>query len=150
MIIQNKKAYHDFVITDTLEAGIVLSGAEVKSVRAGSVSLTDSFVRISNKAVWLHNAHISPYQKALNFDPRRNRLLLLHRNEIEHLKGKIRGANLTLVPTKMYTNKNLVKLEIGLARGKKQFEKREDLKRKAIERDIETSLRETKLRSRKP
>lgn len=149
MIIQNKKAYHDFVITDTLEAGIVLSGAEVKSVRAGSVSLGDSFVRIAHKAVWLHNAHISPYQKAANFEPRRNRLLLLHKAEIEHLKGKIRSSNLTLVPTKMYTDKNLVKVEIGLARGKKQFEKREDLKRKAINRDIEVSLRETKNRSPK-
>lgn len=148
MVILNKKALVSYQILDKIEAGIVLSGAEVKSVRKGSVSLTEGFVSLKNGQPILCNVHIAPYQKETSdYNPRRERKLLLHREEIQHLIGKKTQARLTLVPLRMYTTHNLVKVEIAIARGKKKYEKRETLKQKAIERDIEQSLREDKRKS---
>lgn len=147
--IFNKKAAYDYHITDKIEAGIILSGAEVKSVRAGNVSLTDSFVKIKEHEAVLVNAYISPYQKKdATYNPKRDRKLLLHKAEIQHLRGKITTSSLTLVPLRMYNKRNVIKVEVGLAKGKKNWEKREILKKKAIERDIEQTLRENKLKSK--
>src|SRR3989338_8242608 len=121
MVILNKKALYNYEITDKFEAGIILTGAEVKSARSGNVSLADSFVRIRDNSAFLYNTYISPYQKPTSeIDPRRERKLLLHRAEMQHLKGKLANTSLTLIPLKMYTTSNLIKLEVALARGKKQ------------------------------
>ncbi|MCL5411809.1 MAG: SsrA-binding protein SmpB [Patescibacteria group bacterium] len=144
--IPNKKAHHDYVILETFEAGVVLSGGEIKSVRKGSASLADSFVRLVDQEAYLVNAYIAPYQETVGYDPRHSRKLLLHRKEILYLTGKIASSNLTLVPLKMYNKRNIVKVEVALARGKKTFEKRELLKRRAIEREVEQELREAKLK----
>ena len=144
MVIFNKKVNYEYTIKDKLEAGIILTGAEVKSVRNGNVSLSESFLRLKNESAYLINAYIGPYQKkSETYDPKRERKVLLHKAEIEHLRGKLASGGLTLVPLKMYTIRNLVKLEIALAMGKKKYEKREALKQKAIERDTEQSLKET-------
>lgn len=146
-MIINKKASHDYVILDKFEAGIQLSGGEVKSLRKQSGSLTDSFVRIKDFSALLVNAYISPYQHEKN-DPKRERKLLLHRKEIDFLRGKLSAAGrLSIIPLRLYFKGPLVKVEIALARGKKEFEKRETLKKRAIERDIEETLREDKLKA---
>lgn len=143
MKIVNRSAFHDYTIADRLEAGIKLTGPEVKSVKGNRVSLTGSFVRIIGSEAFLVNAQIQPYQFARieNYDPRRTRKLLLSKKEIIALKGKIEGANLTLVPLSLYTTHGLVKLEVGVARGKKQYEKREELKRRAVKRELEQDYR---------
>ncbi len=149
--ILNKKARFDYFLRDSLEAGISLTGAEVKSVRSGSVTLTDSFVRISNGQVLLTNAYIAPYKMAIDpsYDPKRERRLLLTRGEIDHLVGQLASKNLTIVPVRVYIKSNLVKVEIALAQAKKKADKRDDLKRKAIDRETESLLRAPKLNSQK-
>jgi SsrA-binding protein len=149
--ILNKKALFDFFLKEKIEAGISLTGAEVKSVRSGSVSLTDSFVRLSGGEAILMNVYIAPYKLAIDpsYDPKRDRPLLLNRSEIDHLTGQVASRNLTIVPTKMYTKANLVKVEIALAVPKKKADKRETLKRKALERETESYLRADKLKSQK-
>ena len=132
LIANNKKAYHDFFIEDTFEAGISLHGTEVKSLRMGKCSIKEAFVRIENGEVFVYGMHISPYEKGniFNKDPLRVKKLLMHRYEINKLMGKIKEKGLTLVPLKVYFKGSLVKVEIGLARGKKLYDKREDIAKK--------------------
>jgi SsrA-binding protein len=143
MKIFHKKVGFDYTILDRLEAGIQLTGAEVKSVIAGHVSLEGSFVRIIGNEAYLVNAQVFPYIYARpeGYDPKRTRKLLLHKREIVALMGKVQGANLTLVPISLYTKKNKIKLEVGLARGKKQFEKRENKRREDVRRELERDFR---------
>ncbi len=142
MKITNKRAFYDFQILQRLEAGINLKGAEVKAVRGGRADLTGAFVRIIGSEAYLINAKIFPpaYARPQEYDEDRTRKLLLHKNEIIALKGKMEGANLSLVPTSMYLTHHLVKLEIALGRGKKQFEKKEAKKKADIARDVEEEL----------
>ncbi|GIN19739.1 SsrA-binding protein SmpB [Siminovitchia fordii] len=144
LVAQNRKAGHDYFIEDTYEAGIVLQGTEIKSIRAGRVNLKDSFARIQNGEVFIHNMHISPYEHGnrYNHDPIRTRKLLLHRKQINKLIGETKEAGYTLVPLKLYMKNGFAKMLIGLGRGKKQYDKREDLKRKEAKRDIERAFRE--------
>lgn len=143
MKIVNHKAYFDYEILDRFEAGIHLVGAEVKSLRSGNAKLDGSYVKVIGGELFLVGAQIFPYQFARpeGYDPGRTRKLLLHKKEIVSLKGKLDGANLTLVPLFWYTKGSLVKLEVGLARGKKQYEKREVKKREDQKRELETEFR---------
>ena len=132
LIANNKKAYHDYFIEETYEAGIALHGTEVKSLRMGKCSIKESFVRIENEEVYIYGMHISPYEKGniFNRDPLRVKKLLLHKSEIRKMKGKIAEKCYTLVPLKVYFNRSLVKVEIGLAKGKKLYDKRQDIAKK--------------------
>ncbi|MBI3742370.1 MAG: SsrA-binding protein SmpB, partial [Chloroflexi bacterium] len=126
VVATNRKAYHDYRVDETHEAGVVLTGSEIKSVRAGSVNLRDSYAIIRGGQVWMFNVHIAPYEPASrqNAEPYRNRKLLLHRAEILRLMGRAQEKGLTIVPLRMYLKKNRAKVEIGLVRGKKQYDKR--------------------------
>jgi SsrA-binding protein len=137
--ITNKKAFFDYQITDHFEAGITLIGAEVKAVRLGQADLSGSFIKIIGNEAYLMNAKIFPYKYALpeGYDENRTRKLLLHKKEIISLKGKTEGANLAIIPLSIYTTKSFIKVELALGKGKKKFEKREAIKKKDIERDIE-------------
>ena len=148
LIANNKKAYHDFFIEDTFEAGISLHGTEVKSLRMGKCSIKEAFVRIENGEVFVYGMHISPYEKGniFNKDPLRVKKLLMHRYEINKLMGKIKEKGLTLVPLTVYFNGSLVKVEIGLARGKKLYDKREDIARKDQRREAEKEFKIRNLR----
>lgn len=143
IVAQNKKAYHDFFIVDTFEAGIELQGTEIKSVRKGSVNLKDSFIRIKNDEAYIENMHIAPYEQGnrFNHEPLRTRKLLLHKKEIKKLQKEVKESGLTIVPTKLYFNTAKLKVEIALARGKKLYDKRQDLKEKDSKRDIERALK---------
>mgnify|MGYP001363700675 CR=1 FL=1 len=143
-IAQNKKAYHDYFIEDTYEAGIVLQGTEIKSIRAGRVNLRDAFARIEKGEVFMYNVHISPYEQGnrYNHDPLRPRKLLLHRREIDKLMGETKEAGYSLIPTKIYLKDGYAKVEIALAKGKKKYDKREDLKKKEAKREIERAFKE--------
>lgn len=143
-VAQNKKAYHDYFIEETYEAGIVLQGTEIKSIRAGRVNLKESYARVQNGEVFLIGMHISPYEQGnrYNHDPLRERKLLLHKREINKLIGETKEIGYSLVPLKMYLKNGYAKVLLGLARGKKQYDKREDLKRKEAKRDIERAFRE--------
>jgi len=145
VVAQNRKANHDYFIEETYEAGIVLQGTEIKSIRAGKVQLKDSFARIAQGEVFLHNAHISPYEQGnrYNHDPLRARKLLLRRKQINKLIGETKEQGYTLVPLKIYLKDGFAKVLIGLGKGKKQYDKREDLKRKEAKRDIERAFRES-------
>lgn len=139
LIARNKKAHHNYFIEETYEAGIVLVGNEVKSLRAGKVNMTDCFARIRGTEIFLMNLHISPYTSADTFrapEPMRTRKLLLHKREIEKLIGKTKEKGYTLIATKIYFWGGKVKVEIGLGRGKKHYDKRETLKRKQTEREM--------------
>ncbi len=144
VIAQNKKAYHDYFIEDTYEAGIVLQGTEIKSIRAGRVNLKDSYAKIEKGEAFLHNMHISPYEQGnrYNHDPMRTRKLLLHKKEIAKLIGITKEQGYSLVPVKLYLKNGYAKVLIGLAKGKKNYDKREDLKQKEAKRDIERAFRE--------
>ncbi|WP_239257117.1 SsrA-binding protein SmpB [Listeria ilorinensis] len=144
LIAQNKKARHDFAIEDTYEAGIVLQGTEIKSVRNARVNLKDAYARIEKGEVLLHNMHISPYEQGnrFNHEPLRTRKLLLHRKQINKLIGETKEAGYSLVPLKMYIKDGYAKVLLGLAKGKKKYDKREDLKRKEAKRDIERAFKE--------
>ncbi len=144
MRIGNRRAYHDYQLLEKIEAGLELTGPEVKSVKEGHLSLEGSFVKIIGTEAYLVNAQIHPYANAptQGYDPRRTRKLLLHKKEIMALKGRLQQSNLTLVPLSCYTTRHsFIKVEIALARGKKQYEKREALKRKDLERQVEEELR---------
>ena len=143
IVSQNKKAYHDYFILDTYEAGIELKGTEIKSVRKGSVNLKDSFIRIKNDEAYIENMHIAPYEQGnrFNHEPLRTRKLLLHRTEIKKLQKEVKENGLTIVPTKLYFNTSKLKVEIALARGKKLYDKRQDLKAKDAKRDVERALK---------
>ncbi len=142
MIAQNRKARHDYAILDTFEAGIVLTGSEVKSLRLGRASLVDGFATIDSGEVFLRNVHIPEYFQAswTNHEPRRTRKLLLHRGEILRLVGKTKESGLTLVPLSLYFDKGKVKVEIALAKGKHSYDKRQDLARRDADRDVRDAL----------
>ena len=142
LIANNKKAFHDYFIEDTYEAGIALAGTEVKSLRMGKCSIKEAFVRIENGEVWVYGMNISPYEKGniFNKDPLRVRKLLLHSYEINKIDAKLREKGLTLVPLKVYFKDSLVKVEIGVARGKKLYDKRQDIAKKDQRREAERDL----------
>ena len=140
----NKKARHDYYIEDTYEAGIALQGTEVKSLRIGKGNLKDSYVLIEEEEAFLHNTHISPYPYGhqFNHDPERVRKLLLHKREIRRLTGKTHERGYTLVPLKIYLKNGKIKIEIGLAKGKTLYDKREDLKKRSADREMEKAMKE--------
>lgn len=144
VVATNRKAYHDYHIEETHEAGIVLTGTEVKSVRAGSVNLKDAYAVVRGGEVWLLNVHISPYEPASrqNVDPDRTRKLLLHRQEINRLMGRVQEKGLTLVPLRMYVKKNRAKVEVALVRGKRQYDKRAAIAKRETDREIQRGLKE--------
>ena len=143
-LAQNKKAYHDFFIEETFEAGIVLQGTEIKSIRKGKANLKDAFAKIERGEVYLYNMHVSPYEQGnrYNHDPLRTRKLLLHRKEINKLIGETKEVGYTIVPLKLYLKNGYCKVLIGLGKGKKQYDKRDDLKKKEAKRDIERAFRD--------
>lgn len=143
-VAQNKKAYHDYFIEETFEAGVVLQGTEIKSIRAGKVNMRDAFAKIEKGEVYLHNMHISPYEQGnrYNHEPLRTRKLLLHRKQINKLIGETKEVGYTIVPLKVYLKNGFAKVLIGLGKGKKQYDKREDLKNKEAKRDIERAFRD--------
>ena len=143
LIANNKKAYHDFFILDTYEAGIALHGTEVKSLRMGKCSIKEAFIRIENGEVFVYGMHVSPYEKGniFNKDPLRVRKLLLHRYEINKLGGKMQQKGYTLVPLAVYLKGSLVKVEIGLAKGKKLYDKRNELAKKDVRREAEKEFK---------
>ena len=146
LIANNKKAYHDYFILENYEAGIALHGTEVKSLRQGACSIKEAFIRIENGEVFIYGMHISPYEKGniFNKDPLRVRKLLLHKKEINKIFGKMKEKGNTLVPLKVYFKNSLVKVEIGLAKGKKLYDKRDDIAKKDQKREAQ---REFKLRN---
>ncbi|MGM8215279.1 SsrA-binding protein SmpB [Bacillaceae bacterium W0354] len=143
-IATNRRANHDYFIEETYEAGIVLKGTEIKSIRAGRINLKDSFARVHNGEVFVYNMHISPYEQGnrYNHDPVRTRKLLLHKKEISKLIGLTQQKGYSLVPLKVYIKNGVAKLLIGIGKGKKQYDKREDLKQKAVKREVERALKE--------
>jgi len=142
LIAQNKKAYHDYHIEETLEAGIALTGTEVKSARDGRVNLRDSYATVTDGELFLVGVHISPYTQGniFNHDPLRTRKLLVHKREIRRLFGKVKVAGYTLVPTKMNVKHGRAKVEIALAKGKTEYDKRDALAKKEAQRDVERAL----------
>lgn len=143
LIANNKKAYHDYFILDTYEAGISLHGTEVKSLRMGKCSIKEAFIRIENEEVFVYGMHISPYEKGniFNKDPLRTRKLLLHQYEIRKIAAKIAEKGYTLVPLKVYFKGSLVKVEIGIAKGKKLYDKRQDIAKKDQKREAEREFK---------
>jgi len=143
VVSSNKKAFHEYSILEKYDAGIVLTGTEIKSVRAGKLNLKDSFAKIEKGEVWLYNAHISPYEMGniYNHQPERKRKLLMTKQEIRKLTDKLKGASETLVPLKVYILGGWAKVEIGLAKGKKLHDKREDIAKKDVKRDIERAMK---------
>jgi SsrA-binding protein len=138
----NRKARHDYEIIENYEAGIALTGSEIKSVRAGRVNLRGSFARVMGEEVYLYEAHISPYDQAYQqHDPTRPRKLLLHKREIKRLMGLIQQKGLTLVPLRIYIKGRRAKVELGVARGKKLYDKREDLAKRDAQREIERAMK---------
>lgn len=144
VVAENRKARHDYHIDETLEVGLVLQGTEVKSIRGRRVNLKDSYARVENNEVFLHNMHISPYDQGnrFNHDPLRARKLLLNRSEIRRLIGLTREKGMALVPLRLYLLRGRVKLELAIARGKKQFDKRHDLAERTAKREIEKAFRD--------
>ena len=144
VVAQNKKANHDYFIEETYEAGIVLRGTEIKSIRNGRIQLKDSFARISNGEVFLNNAHISPYEQGnqFNHDPLRERKLLLHRQQINKLIGATKQHGYSIVPLKMYLKEGFAKVLIGLAKGKKNYDKRDSLKKKEAKREMARAFKD--------
>ncbi|PWJ51288.1 SsrA-binding protein SmpB [Faecalicatena contorta] len=143
LIANNKKAYHDYFILEKYEAGVVLHGTEVKSLRMGQCSIKEAFIRIENGEMFLHGMHVSPYEKGniFNKDPLRVRKLLLHKNEINKLFGKMKEKGNTLVPLRVYFSGSLVKIEIGLAKGKKLYDKRDDIAKKDQKREAQRDFK---------
>ena len=146
----NRKAYHNYQIEDSMEAGIVLTGSEIKSIRAGRVSLGDAYVRPEAGELWLVNAHIARYEAGsyLSHDPKRLRKLLLHRKQINSLTSKMAERGFTLVPLKLYIKGSIAKVEVALARGKKLYDKRESITRRETEREIERAIKSQKYQRR--
>lgn len=143
LVTENRKARHDYFIEETFEAGIVLTGTEVKSLRQGKANLKDSYAQVENGEMVLFNMHISPYEQGnrFNVDPVRKRVLLLHKNEINRLFGKVRQQGLTLVPLKVYFSRGRAKVELALARGKKTYDKRDAMAEKDARREVERTMR---------
>lgn len=145
VISENRAARHDYFVLEAFETGIELVGTEVKSIRCGGVNLKDSWCEIKDGQIFANGIHISPYEKGniFNRDPRRVRRLLMHKNEIRRLYDKVRQEGLTLIPLKLYYKNSRVKLELGLCKGKKLYDKRDDLAKKQAQRDIERSVKES-------
>lgn len=143
LVANNKKAYHDYFIDETYEAGVALHGTEVKSMRMGKCSIKESFIRIENGEVFVYGMHVSPYEKGniFNKDPLRIKKLLMHKYEINKLQGKIKEKGYTLVPLQVYFKNGKVKVEVGLARGKKLYDKREDIAKKDQRREAEKEFK---------
>ena len=148
IIADNRKAFHDYHILETFEAGMVLLGTEVKSIREGNVNLRDSYARVEGGEIWIYNVHITPYSHRgySDHEPTRRRKLLLHRSEIRKLIGKTVERGMTLVPTRMYFKNGHVKVAIGLAKGKKAHDKRETIKRRDAERETRAAVKERRHR----
>jgi SsrA-binding protein len=142
VVAANRRARHDYFIDETYEAGIVLVGMEVKSIRDGRLSLQDSYAEIKDGEAWLYNMHISPYPQAHRFNPEPNRprKLLLHRREIDRLRGKLEQRGYTLIPLSVYFKRGRVKIELGLARGKRQYDKRRAIAEREARRELERAL----------
>jgi SsrA-binding protein len=142
-IAVNRKVYHDYHILETVEAGIALKGTEIKSIREGKVNIHDAYAKPENGELWLNNAHIASYQPGSinNHDPLRRRKLLLHRKEILYLSGQTDRKGLTIVPLKIYIKKGVAKLELGIARGKREFDKRQTIAERETNREIQRSLK---------
>ncbi|MFC1970870.1 SsrA-binding protein SmpB [Chloroflexota bacterium] len=142
-VATNRKAFHNYHLCDSCEAGIVLTGSEIKSVRSGRVSLGDAYVRPERGELWLFNAHIARYEASsyLSHEPKRPRKLLMHRKEINNLTSKISEKGLTLIPTKLYIKGSLAKVEVALAKGKKLYDKRESISRREVERDLARAIK---------
>lgn len=145
-LAQNRRAYHDYFIEETYEAGMSLTGTEVKAVRAGKASLREGYARIVNGEAWLHGVHIAPYESGnrWNHEPDRDRKLLLHREEISALSGKVKARGLTLVPLRIYARHGRLKVELGLARGKKLWDKREATAEHDARRELDRAVREAR------
>ncbi|MGT2775060.1 SsrA-binding protein SmpB [Streptococcus hyovaginalis] len=143
VLAQNKKARHDYTIVDTIEAGIVLTGTEIKSVRAARIQLKDGFAQIKNGEAWLVNVHIAPFEQGniWNQDPERTRKLLLKKREIDRLANELKGSGMTLVPLKVYLKNGFAKILLGLAKGKHDYDKRESIKRREQDRDIKRVMK---------
>ena len=144
IIAVNRRATHDYHIDERIEAGLQLTGTEIKSIREGRINLREGYARIQNGEAWLTNVHIAPYEHGnrYNHEPLRERKLLLHRREISELIGKVRQRGYTLVPLQVYLKHGKAKVELGLARGKREYDKRESIARRDAEREIERGLRE--------
>jgi SsrA-binding protein len=144
VLVQNRKATHDYFIEDTIEAGIVLTGTEIKSIRQGSANLKDSFARISNGEIFLMNMHVSPFEQGnrFNVDPTRTRKLLMKKHEIFKLMGYVKEKGYALVPLKLYIRNGYCKVLIGLAKGKKNYDKRHDIAKRDAQREMQRALRE--------
>ncbi|MHB1485496.1 MAG: SsrA-binding protein SmpB [Saccharofermentanales bacterium] len=144
IIAENRKAFHEYFIEEKMEAGIELSGTEVKSVRQGKMNLSDSYVMVKDGELWLVGTHISPFEQGNRFnkDPMRTRKLLMHKREIVRLFGVVKQEGLTLVPTKSYFKNGRIKIEVGLAKGKKTYDKRDALAEKQANRDIDRKMKE--------
>ncbi len=143
IVATNRKAYHDYEVLETYEAGIVLKGTEVKSAKQGRINLKDSYAKIDNGEIFLINAHISPYThgNVYNHDPRRTRKLLLHKKEIMRLYGKVKEKGLTLIPLKAYIKNGKIKIELGLCKGKKVYDKRAEIKKRDLEREMRYEMK---------
>jgi SsrA-binding protein len=143
IVATNRKVYHNYFIGDSFEAGIALTGSEIKSIRSGRVSLGDAYVQPEGGELWLVNAHIARYQASsyMGHEPTRPRKLLLHRKEIDNLASRIAEKGLTLVATKIYLKKGIAKVEIALAKGKKLYDKRESIKRREVERELARTVK---------
>jgi SsrA-binding protein len=148
-IAENRKAFHDYHIVDTYEAGVVLQGTEVKAIREGNVNLRDSFGRVEDGEIWIYNVHISPYSHRgyADHNPTRRRKLLLHRQEIKKLIGKTVERGMTLVPTRMYFKDGRIKVALSLAKGKKAHDKRETIKRREADRETRAAVKERRQRA---
>jgi SsrA-binding protein len=144
LVSQNRKARHDYHIQETIEAGLVLTGPEVKSLRLGRANLKDSYAQPKSGELFLHQVHISPYENSPlgDQDPTRTRKLLLHQHEIRRLAGKIQEKGLTLIPLRLYFRGGKAKIELALAKGKKSYDKRETIRKRDLERDAEQSIRQ--------
>ncbi|MDY6083655.1 MAG: SsrA-binding protein SmpB [Dialister sp.] len=142
--VANRQAYHNYFIHETYECGLVLTGTEVKSIRAGKANLKDSYARIKDGELWLWNAHISPYEQGnrFNAEPLRTRKLLMHRREIRRLEALVKTQGYTLIPLRLYFKHGRVKCEVGLAIGKKLYDKRQDMAARAVKRDLERRIKE--------
>lgn len=143
-LAENRKARHDYNIEDTIEAGIALQGTEIKSIRRGSANLKDSYAQVKGGEIFLHNMHIAPYEEGnrFNHDPRRVRKLLLHKREINKLGNQTREVGYSIVPLKLYLKHGMCKVLLGVARGKKKYDKRQALKEKAVKRDIDRAMKQ--------
>lgn len=143
VLAQNRKARHDYTIIDTIEAGIVLQGTEIKAIRNGRLNLKDGFCRVRNGEIFMYNVHISPYEQGniFNHDPLRTRKLLMHKKQIARLVGETKNTGITLIPLKVYIRDGFAKVLVGLAKGKKQYDKRETIKNRDVNRQISRTLK---------